>query len=73
MVLDSDAAADPGTVVVHLHYASLAQTAMVGPWRFDLLAFVAIPEHQETLELTVPKPLAVVVSVAVVLRQHSVD
>ena len=42
MVAESDAITDPGTVVIHLHDAFIADRAVVCPWWLQTLTFVAV-------------------------------
>lgn len=47
VIVDSDAVAHPGTVVVHLHHALVAHGAVMGTGWFNLLAFLTVAESDE--------------------------
>jgi hypothetical protein len=49
--------AHPGTVVVHLPHARIADRTVVSPWGFDLSTLVAIPELDVVPHLRIELPI----------------
>lgn len=43
MVVQANAVANPGAMVIHPHHAGIADRTMMGPWWPDHIAFEAVP------------------------------